>query len=160
MHGKRAPQDTPDPNNTPVAPKCGCVTSRGNFEVCRRALGPSGLIPSAARHPFRHMVKRFRAQQKSKTTNAHVLRKAAGGRHIFSVPSTTYTKPFTSVCASYLIDELVAADLKGLDPLQGIVREHFAHDIQRLVEQTTTATHNHKKKKKKTGSEGIIKRRK
>lgn len=124
------------------------VTLRGNFEECRRALGSSVLLPPAARHPFRHIVKRFRAQQKSKTTtNALVLRKAAGGRHAFSVPSTSYTTPLTSVGASYLIDELVAADLKGLDPFQGIVREHFAHDIQRLVEQPTTVTHNHQKTK-------------
>lgn len=102
------------------------------------------------------MAKRFRAQQNSKTTKALIQQKAVGRRHIFSAPSTGFTKQFYSVSATYLINELVAADFKGLDPLQGIVREHLAHDIQRLVVQPTTGTHEQTTTKK--GREGVIRR--
>ena len=33
---------------------------------------------------------------------------------------------------THLVDKVVAAHFQGLNPLQRVVRQHLAHDIQRL----------------------------
>lgn len=82
-------------------------------------------------------------RQTNNKTNSLIIAQGRGGTNQFRCAVDRPTRSLTAfihtsesvVHGPYLIHHLVAADLKGLDPLRGIVRQHLAHNIQRLFLQ-------------------------